>query len=282
MNGAIDLSNPFFQSLGTNGRSCSTCHQLSDGMSISAAHVQQRYTASGGTDPIFRTVDGSTCDTNTDYSLLTSRGLIRIAIAVPPGADFQVRKVFNTYGCNNTATLSMYRRPLPSTNLNFLTTVMWDGRESSSQTGTTPINSGNYPQSLLNDLAHQSVDATLGHAQATQPPTQAQQLQIVALETGLYTAQYSDNQAGGLNANGATGGATNLQPQPFFIGINDPVGLNPTGAAFNSAIFNLYNAWANNNNPARASVARGQALFNSKPITISGVAGLNGVTFSAG
>src|SRR5262249_18636056 len=32
--GAIDLTGPFFQSFGTNGRSCGTCHQASDGMSV--------------------------------------------------------------------------------------------------------------------------------------------------------------------------------------------------------------------------------------------------------
>jgi cytochrome c peroxidase len=287
VNGSIDLTNPFFQSLGTNGRSCGTCHQPSDGMSVSAAHVQARFNASGGTDPIFRTNDGSTCNNNTDYSLLTSRGLIRIAIAVPAGADFYVQSVSNPYGCGDTGTLSMYRRPLPATNLNFLSTMMWDGRESSSQTGTTPINSSNYPQSLLNDLAHQSVDATLGHAQAAQAPTADQQQQIVALETGLYTAQATDNAAGQLYAQGAAGGAQNLQPQPFYIGINDPVGLNPTGTSFTPAIFNVFDVWTNLNSnnaatAARASIGRGQTVFNSKPITISGVAGLNGVTFSSG
>ena len=32
-NGSLDLTGPFFQSLGTNGRSCGSCHQPSDGMS---------------------------------------------------------------------------------------------------------------------------------------------------------------------------------------------------------------------------------------------------------
>ena len=35
--GGIDLTGPFFQSLGTNGRSCGSCHQPSDGMSVAAA-----------------------------------------------------------------------------------------------------------------------------------------------------------------------------------------------------------------------------------------------------
>jgi hypothetical protein len=51
--GGIDLTGPFFQSLGTNGRSCGSCHQPSDGMSVSAAHVQQRFDQTGGLDSIF-------------------------------------------------------------------------------------------------------------------------------------------------------------------------------------------------------------------------------------
>src|SRR6185295_6063253 len=57
--GGIDQSGPFFQSLGTNGRSCASCHQPSDGMSVSAAHVERRFVLTHGLDPIFRTVDGS-------------------------------------------------------------------------------------------------------------------------------------------------------------------------------------------------------------------------------
>jgi cytochrome c peroxidase len=65
--------------------------------------------------------------------------------------------------------------------------------------------------------------------------------------------------------------------------INDPLGGNPHGTPFTPVIFSLYDAWANarshgdDNGRAnrRASVARGQALFNSKPINIAGVAGLN-------
>src|SRR4029453_10181331 len=144
-----------------------------------------------GTDPIFRTNDGSNCDHDIDvstlpgrkqaYSLLTSRGLIRIAITVTAGAEFTVENVINPYGCNGTDVLSMYRRPLPSTNLRFLSAVMWDGRESSPQTGTQkityePENPGSI---LMADLAHQSVDATMGHAQATVPPTPDQQAAIV-------------------------------------------------------------------------------------------------------
>jgi len=295
-NGAADLTGPFFQSLGTNGRSCSTCHQLSDAMGVSAEHIQQRFDQSQGLDPIFRTVDGSNCDHNIDvstaaarsaaYSLLRTRGLIRIALNVPNNRDFEVAGVSNPYACNELDSISMYRRPLPATNLNFLSTLMWDGRESATQSGATPINSANYPQSLLSDLARQAIDATTGHAQAQLPGLTADQQQaIVAFEMGLFSAQAEDQGAGSLSASGATGGPQSLGQQPFFIGINDPVGFDPTNPVplkFNPNVFSLFDAWKTGGNPHRQSIARGQTIFNTRTFTISGVAGLNGNTFSNG
>ena len=287
-NEPISLKGAFFQSLGTNGRSCASCHLPTEGWSVSAAEIQLRFLLTQGTDPIFRTVDGSNCDQNINtstldgrrqaYSLLINRGLIRIFLAVPAGADFTVLNVNNPYGCGDSSTLSMYRRPLPTTNLGFLSTVMWDGRESTPPT-TQKITYPNTGQ-LLADLAHQAVDATTIHAQGV-APTAAQVQDIVTFETSLRTAQAYDYQAGLLNSSGATGGPVALASQQFFIGINDSFpasfGFNPTGAAFTPDIFTLYNAWANSQNGARASIARGQTVFNSKPITISGVAGINDV-----
>jgi len=139
-NAPISLTGAFFQSLVTNGRFCASCHVPSEGWTVSASGVQLRFLISQGLDPIFRTNDGSNCDQNIDtssmqvrrqaYSLLLSRGLIRVALSVPAGAEFTVQSVSNPYGCSDTSTLSMYRRPLPATNLEFLSTLMWDGRES--------------------------------------------------------------------------------------------------------------------------------------------------------
>src|SRR4030095_2627235 len=66
--GGNDQNAPFFQSLGTNGRSCGSCHQPSDGMSVSAAHVQRRFVLTYGLDPIFRPVSGSNCSHDIDVS----------------------------------------------------------------------------------------------------------------------------------------------------------------------------------------------------------------------
>src|SRR5215831_12091967 len=52
--GSLDQTGPFFQSLGTNGRACSSCHLPDQGMSISATGVQSRFDATGGLDPVFR------------------------------------------------------------------------------------------------------------------------------------------------------------------------------------------------------------------------------------
>ena len=292
-NGNADLSNPFFQSLGTNGRACATCHQAGDAMSVSAADIQTRFDLSQGLDPIFRTNDGSNCDHSIDvsttagrsaaYSLLRTRGVFRITLAVPASRDFEIMAVTNPYGCNETGVISMYRRPLPATNLRFLSTLMFDGRESSTQTGTTPITSGNYPQSLMADLAQQSVDATTGHAQGV-GLTAAQQQAIVNFEMGLTTAQAQDQGAGSLDSQGATGGPQALTQQGFFIGINDPVGLDPTNPIplhFNTAVFHLFDSWTSGN-PHQQAIARGQAIFNTKTFTIQNVNGLNGTTFSNG
>ena len=81
----LDLShsNPFFQSLGTNGRSCSSCHVASSAWTITPVEVQQRFAATNGLDPIFRTVDGSNSpdakvstvqDRRTAFSMLLTKG----------------------------------------------------------------------------------------------------------------------------------------------------------------------------------------------------------------
>lgn len=298
--GGIDLTGPFFQSLGTNGRTCGTCHAPSDGMSVSAANIELRFLLTQGTDPIFRPVDGSNCDHDIDlstlegrhkaYSLLRTRGLIRIGIAVRANADYAVTSVQNPYGCDETDTISMYRRPLPATNLRFLSAVMFDGRESSAATGTTKILYDNYPNSLLSDLAHQAMDATNGHAQASPPLTisDPRLAPIVDFEMGLTTAQAFSNRAGLLKAQGANGGPKALLDQPFFISINSsvhallsqfeqPGGLvTPGDGQFTPVIVNTFDGWAGfAAADPRAAVARGQAIFNSKPINITGVAGIN-------
>lgn len=301
LGGPTDTSaNPFFQDLGGNGRRCVTCHEPSDAFSVTPPHIQERFVATNGMDPIFRPVDGANCPTDVStleerreaYSLLLSRGLIRVGIAVPTNSDYQVVAVYNPYGCNATDVISVYRRPLPTTNLPFLSAVMFDGRESSPLTGTTKIGYNNYPNSLFSDLAHQSLDATIGHAQGDGTrPTPEEQQQIVDFETKLFTAQIRDSVAGDLRSDGGKGGPVALSTQPFFITMNSSVhfllpgfeqpggSVTPGDGQFTPNIFNLYDPWALTNNEgqnaARSSIAHGEQLFNTLQIPISGVAGMN-------
>jgi cytochrome c peroxidase len=293
----LDTTGPFFHSLGTNGRTCSTCHQQGDAWTISAADVQARFNqatfdANGvPSDPIFQTVDGSTCDQGMDlttptgraraFTLLTSRGLIRIALPVPANAEFTVDSVVNPYGCSDKATLSMYRRPLPTANLRFLSQVMWDGRESSALNQTQDITQNTNPADLLADLAHQSVSATRIHAQGASDPTSDQQQAIVNFEMQLSVAQAIDSVAGSLQADGATGGPSAIVNQPFSIGINDPLTTTPP---FNQNVFTPFSAWVNfpdntSDGSRKASIARGEIVFNTKSFSVFGVAGLNDVFF---
>ncbi len=260
----VDKSNPFFIRLGTNNRTCNTCHVASDGWSITPVNLQQRFQSTQGTDPIFQVLDGANCpsdDVSTPsaaaaaYSQLLNSGLIRISLPVPPNAEFSIIAITDPYQCAETTATNpaLYRRPLPSTNLKFLNGIMWDGREP--------------------DLKTQAKDATMVHALPSTPPTDAQLQQIVTLESSLFTAQSADNQAGDLTAQGANGGPVFLSTQPFSPGIN-------TGAAFTPNAFTLYTNWANAsgaNGAAQQSVARGEVLFNTLPILISVVPGFNDV-----
>jgi cytochrome c peroxidase len=290
--------NAFFQDLGTNGRTCFTCHRPGDAWSFSAQHARDRFDANSN-DPLFRLFDGATCpsdDVTTlrarrkAYHLLLTKGLIRIGLTLPSDKlEFQISDVNDPYGCNTnpttgltgstTGTVSIYRRPLPTANLGFLSTIMWDGREP--------------------DLLSQAVDATVLHAQATVMPTPLQQQNIVSFEgctqaftpvpcagtptvAGVFTAQIFDDKALSLLEGGVNGGPITLSKKlaKFFIGINDPLGQNPTGAAFSPEIFDLYSAWGNLRGRERAdyrrqAIARGEQLFNTTKINITGVAGLN-------
>ncbi len=282
-NGPIDVTGPFFQSLGTNGRTCNTCHQQDQGWGISPDGVQDRFDHSKGLDPIFRTVDGSNSpnaivntvqERRRAYSMLLTKGLIRVERPIPAGAEFSLVTVDDPYHYASAAGLSLFRRPLPTTNLRFISTVMWDGREVHPATPMKIANTLAENQAILAaSLLHQSLDATNGHAQGSQPLTPVQQKGIVDFEMGLATAQVRDDEAGWLSDAGAMGGPDNIFGLPFYIGINDNV-ADPNGP-FNEKAMNLFSSWTGSHQENRASIARGEAIFNSKPITISGVKGLN-------
>jgi cytochrome c peroxidase len=153
--------NAFFQSLGTNGRSCFTCHQPSSGMSISVSNIVARAAASQ-LDPLFAPVDGSNCPGAvlrgdpfaSAHSLLLTRGLIRVSMPVPlqtsdlnadgtpnpHDVEYTIKVLHDPNGCNTDPTysqlvvpgqptrqmVSMYRRPVMSGDLKFKTSTVAD------------------------------------------------------------------------------------------------------------------------------------------------------------
>jgi cytochrome c peroxidase len=279
--GSIDTNNPFFQDLGTNGRTCFTCHRPAQAWSITPEEVQDRFERTAGLDPIFRTNDGSNCegaDVSTlkkrrhAFSLLLTKGLIRIGLEVPASAEFDIVDVDDPYRCGALFTsVSMYRRPLPTTNLKFLSTVMWDGREMVPGQGIRDI------------LATQALHATTGHADGPHL-SDAQMRAIVDFELGLFTAQTHDRGAGSLAVHGAFGGPRAVAREPFCIGINDPLGMLPPvpdacatpTTRFDPHVFTTFEAWSRSRSRERASIARGEAIFNTRHFVIDNVAGLNG------
>ena len=291
--GQIDKSNPFFQSLGSNGRACSSCHRQAEGWTISAAEVRQRFVATRGTDPIFRLVDGADsplADVSTlaareaAYSMLLDHGVIRVSLPIPANAEFRLTAVDDPYGYASAQALSLFRRPLPATNLIWDTAMMWDGRETYLPF-KPPMDAGINVEDLRLSLASQALHAVLGHEQAALAPSQSTLDEIVQFESRLVTAQYYDNQAGRLNDDNAMGGADILAQQKFWIGINDPLGSDPTLDPFDPKVMSLFDHWRelgpSRRDPrsmARAAIARGQKLFNSMQIEITGVAGLNDAT----
>lgn len=249
----------FAQSLGTNGRSCATCHDVNVGYSVTPATVQASFTATGGTGPLFRAVDGATCPSDnlsgnaaqlSAYTLLLGKGLFRVGLPVPANTAFAISSVNDPYKCTTSVTtgltsstsgmVSVYRRPLPTSNLRFVSILQWDGREP--------------------NLTQQTIDAVAIHEQGTTTPTTAQINSTLAFENAHYTAQFFDNQAEQLDQNGGKGGPTILS----------------TSA---TALYPTYTAWLNltgndSVTQAQRSIARGEQLFNTRPFQITNVAGL--------
>jgi hypothetical protein len=147
---------------------------------------------------------------------------------------------------------------------------MFDGRESL----TNPLNNKQTFAANLNaDLTQQAIDATLGHAQANEAPTPAQLSQIVKFEFSLNSAQLFDFAAGDLSKR-VNGGPRFLSAQSYYPGINDSLGADPQGKPFTPNVFTLYKFFENSRNPEQASIARGEEIFNTQPLTISDVPGL--------
>jgi len=286
-------TNGFFANLGTNGRTCGTCHLEADAWTFTPQHARSL----ASHDPLFTPNDGSDCPPTSasqgPNSALSSEvlnyGLIRIEIGIPTGANFALASATNPKDCaippgssGVSGQLFLFRRPLPSTNLIFDSAIMWDGRETLQPLTTLANFQSLVP--LVFDLADQANTATTGHAQGASIANTEAQADIVAFETNLYTAQlllFQPRQGlfALLNADGAHGGSDYLQDTVapgFFIGVNDP--LKP---GFTNANFDLFAAWEPTSpryqslQPSEQSIGRGEAIFNNTTFVIHDVPGLN-------
>jgi cytochrome c peroxidase len=277
--GTVKRSNAFFKDLGSNGRSCASCHQPGDGWSVTPASIQKRFKKTAGTDPIFRTNDGSNSpeaavgsldERAIAYRLLLKAGVFRVGLTIPAGAEFELLEADDPYGFVSAGTatpeLSLFRRPLPAANLKFASAVMWDGRES--EAGGT----------IAEHLARQATAATTGHAQGNSL-AEDQRHAIVDFETGLFTTQVFDRSAKSLTTSKVPGSPRKLAKRAFVIGENAPYQEGTANPGFDPRVFQLFDAWIGRGDPSgkdpKAAIARGQEIFNTRTFTIKGVAGLN-------
>jgi cytochrome c peroxidase len=258
--GSVDLTGAFFQNLGTNGRTCNTCHLASDGWTVAARSAQQIFDATGGNAPLFqfdgqncRGADRSTIDARrTASSLMLNKALVRFDKTFPQGGDIEIAAAEGTY-CNVTDTLNhvVFRRPLPTVNFGAIGTSLWDGL-------------GNFIAPTARDaIPLIFIGATLLHAQSAAVPTNDQVANGLSMMLSLTNAQVFDDDAKDLTAAHALGGAENL------------ASLSLTG----SPGFTIYDAWTSvpgaGTEAARRSVAHGEQIFDTRPINITGVGGLS-------
>jgi cytochrome c peroxidase len=285
LNGVIDLSHPFFQPIalldGGNERSCGSCHRPDQGWSVTPERLQALFDLTDGLDPVFLPVDGTNA-ANSDRStvearrvassLLLSKGLIRVDRPVLPTFQFDLVAVSvpadGTFPADFAAqavtrqVITVFRRPPPTSNLELLTDLMWDGREAN-------------PNLALNArLLQQAINAARGHLNwntlafgfnGLTPEQKVLFQSIVDFEKSIWAAQGLDlvepSKAGPLFSEGAFGGPLALQALPFEIFAG-------------SGTFNLFSAWAGTTvdpakpgflqTPGRQQIARGEALFNTR------------------
>ncbi len=281
---------PFFTPLGSNGRACVSCHQPSNGMSLSVATIQRRWIQTKGHDPIFAAIDGSNCpslpqNVRASHSLLLERGLFRVAEPWPPKSvkpEFKIEVVRDPTGCNTSAvyglnsanpTVSVFRRPRMAANLKYVTSP---GRPFNSKNiaMAMPVDPDTGKYASLNFMADardlslkaQAIEAVATHEQGPQPS--AEQLkQIVDFESQVYVAQARDPQGRPL---AYRGGPAALGPRAMRDGKPGVLGY-----YLENPVFHSFAAWeraapgeTRQQRAFRASVARGANIFFLRPLWI--------------
>lgn len=279
VSGDIDRRNDFFNEFGGNGRTCLSCHRPDEGWSITPQGMRKRFDRTDGTDSTFRTNDGSNSPhadvSNVDarrlaYGMLLNKGLIRIGLPIPAMAEFTLTEADDPYGFVSkdaaNPELSLFRRPLPTVNLKFTSSVMWDGRES-------PVT-----LSIREGLSNQTNSANTQHAQGAEL-TAAQRQGIVDFELSLFASQINVRDSVTSISLGKAASPKTLAEQRFSLGINPPYLAGRSNPAFDNHVFKLFDRWGGrpdrSGSDRRAAISRGQQIFNTRTFVIKGVAGLN-------
>lgn len=294
----------------SNGQACVSCHLPSDGFDLHVDTIRAAFNATQGTDQLFRlndTADRPDADISTldarrkAFKLFLNYGIVRIGKSFHTPSDFTVApQNTSRYGplpntndpqqAAGVATLSLFRRPLVNTNVNFDSSVLWDGRASI----------GNLRAQVIGAAKGLLLAGTISNDDADN---------IAAFMTGVFTDQIFDNPpptgagAGSLSARGATGGVQNLlalsqdpaRPCVFAVDpTTNQLVLTPFVAAVatpnsctsvildNPNTMTLFDAWASlpntTQNQGRLSVARGQEIFNTAVLHIPPDLQIPGVT----
>lgn len=239
--GQVDFTSEYFKPQGTNGRACVTCHTPEDAWSITPATLQDLFDETGGTDPVFNPLDADNpaADVSTPqarqaaYSMLLSRGVFRRGGAPRAGAEWELIAAEDPHGFASVTRLVHWRRSQPTINFPLgSATVAWD----SGNTIGTDQHAG---------LVNQATRNVTG-AQQGSPASAAVIADIVDFESALFTAQIVVPGVGNLNSDGARGGPEAMAAMTRTAGR-----------------FDLFDAWANDDNPRRAQIFRGQELFNN-------------------
>ncbi len=309
---SLDQHNAFFDpAVGTNGQACVTCHQPAQGFTIHVAATREAFEDTDGLDPLFRPNDTadrpdalvSTLHARKDaYKLFLDLGVVRIGKTFKSPSDFTVEAQdtaqFGPLPNSNDVqhpgnpTLSLFRRPLVNTNVNFDSSVLWDGRDSIATLATSQV-----PKAIQSLLLGGGADPAANQA-------------IANFMTGVFTDQVFDNGAGSLSAHGATGGVRHLlalssdPARPCTFAADFPSSA-PVLTPFSSTCTrvddnnphtfgsDMFDAWANprdqdqaendrdgegrddhgrddrgrDRDDFRASIARGQEIFNTAVLT---------------
>jgi len=303
---SLNQQNAFFDpAVGTNGQACVTCHQPAQGFTIQLAATRDAFEDTDGLDPLFRPNDTasrpdavvSTLYARKDaYKLFLDLGVVRIGKTFKLPSDFTVEPQdtaqFGPLPNSNdvqhpaNATLSLFRRPLVNTNVNFDSSVLWDGRDSIATLATSQV-----PKAIQSLLLGPGTDSAKNQA-------------IANFMTGVFTDQVFDNRAGSLSTHGATGGVQHLlalssdSARPCAYAADFPSSA-PVLTPFSSTCTrvddnnphtfgsDMFDAWANlqhrraendrygegcddqrrDSGDFRACIARGQEIFNTAVLT---------------